>query len=131
MRKLVYIASPLSGAVEQNLDFARQACLNAMSQGVTPFAPHLLYPQMLDDGDPAQRELGMKMGNQVLALCDELWLCGDVISTGMRKEYELAEELNIPVRKISMEEILFRPPDELRWDEEPEQAPGPSMVPPC
>ncbi len=131
MRKLVYIASPLSGAVEQNLDFARQACLNAMSQGVTPFAPHLLYPQMLDDGDPAQRELGMKMGNQVLALCDELWLCGDVISTGMRKEYELAEELNIPVRKISIEEILFRPPDELRWDEGPEQPSGPSMVPPC
>lgn len=131
MRKLVYIASPLSGDVEQNLDFARQACLNAMAQGVTPFAPHLLYPQMLDDGDPAQRELGMKMGNQILALCDELWLCGDVISPGMRKEHELAKELNIPVRKIGMEEILFRPPDELCWDGGPELLPGPSMVPPC
>ena len=127
MRKLVYIASPLSGDVEQNLDFARQACLNAMTQGATPFAPHLLYPQMLDDNDPAQRELGMKMGNQILALCDELWLCGDVISSGMRKENELAEELHIPVRKVSMEEILFRPPDELCWDDGPEQPPGPSM----
>ncbi len=39
MRKLVYIASPLSGDMETNLGFARQACLNAMAQGVTPLRP--------------------------------------------------------------------------------------------
>lgn len=127
MRKLVYIASPLSGDMETNLGFARQACLNAMAQGVTPFAPHLLYPQMLDDNDPAQRELGMNMGNQMLALCDELWLCGDVISSGMAAEEQLAKELDIPVRNISTEEILYRPPDELCWDKGQEQPPGPSM----
>lgn len=127
MRKLVYIASPLSGDVETNLDFARQACLYAMAQGVTPFAPHLLYPQMLDDNDPAQRELGMKMGNQMLALCDELWLCGDITSPGMAKERALAEDLDIPVQWVSMDGILYRPPDELRWDDGQEQPPGPSM----
>ena len=127
MRKLVYIASPLSGDVETNLDFARQACLYAMAQGVTPFAPHLLYPQMLDDNDPAQRELGMNMGNQMLALCDELWLCGDIISSGMAAEEQLAKELDIPVRNVSTEEILYRPPDELCWDKGQEQPPGPSM----
>ena len=131
MRKLVYIASPLSGDVEQNLDFARQACLSAMAQGVTPFAPHLLYPQMLDDNDPVQRELGMKMGNQMLALCDELWLCGDRISSGMASEMKLAEELDIPVQKISTEEILNCALDDLRWEEGPEQPAGPSMVSPC
>ena len=47
MNQLVYIASPLSGDVAHNLDFARQACRYAIAQGVTPFAPHLLYPQML------------------------------------------------------------------------------------
>ena len=96
MRKLVYIASPLSGDVEQNLHFAQEACLNAMSQCAPPFAPHLLYPQMLDSNDPAQRELGMKMGRQMLALCDELWLCGDLISPGMAQERELAGELGHP-----------------------------------
>lgn len=131
MRKLVYIASPLSGDVEANLGFARQACLNAMAQGATPFAPHLLYPQMLDDSNPAQRELGMRMGNQMLGLCDELWLCGDVISPGMAKERELAEELDIPVRTVSLEEILYRPPDDLSWEDEPERSPGPSMEAPC
>ena len=131
MRKLVYIASPLSGDVETNLHFARQACLNAMSQGATPFAPHLLYTQMLDDNDPAQRELGMKMGNQMLALCDELWLCGDIVSPGMAKERELADKLDIPVRRVSMDEILYRPPDELCWEDRPEQPPGPTMNAPC
>ena len=127
MRKLVYIASPLSGDVETNLYFARQACLNAISQGATPFAPHLLYPQMLDDHDPAQRELGMRMGNQMLSLCDELWLCGDIVSPGMAAEEQLAKGLGIPVQHVGTEEILYRPPDELCWEDEPEPFTGPAM----
>ncbi len=106
MNRLIYIASPLSGDVEQNLDFARQACRYAIAQGATPFAPHLLYTQMLDDSDPAQRQLGIDMGNQMLELCKELWLCGDRISPGMEGERKLAGELGIPVRRISTQEIL-------------------------
>lgn len=105
MSKLVYIASPLSGDVEQNLDFARQACRYAISQDATPFAPHLLYTQMLDDSDPAERQLGIKMGNQMLGLCEELWLCGDRISAGMEKERKLAESLGVPVKQVGAEEI--------------------------
>lgn len=102
---VVYIASPLSGDVEQNLQFARQACRYAISEGVVPFAPHLLYTQMLDDSDPEERQLGIDMGNRMLKLCDELWLCGDRISPGMAGEKELAERLGIPVRSVSTEEI--------------------------
>jgi len=104
--KVVYIASPLSGDVEQNLQFARQACRYAMAQGAVPFAPHLLYTQMLDDGKPEERQLGIEMGSRMLGRCDELWLCGDRISPGMAGEKELAEELGIPVRSIASEEIL-------------------------
>ena len=106
MNPLVYIASPLSGDVEQNLDFARQACRYAISQGVTPFAPHLLYPQMLDDNDPAERQLGIDMGNQMLELCQELWLCGDRVSPGMEGERKTAEGLGISVRQISTQDVL-------------------------
>ncbi|WP_304965242.1 DUF4406 domain-containing protein [uncultured Oscillibacter sp.] len=105
MNRLVYIASPLSGNVEQNLNFARQACRYAIAQGVTPFAPHLLYTQMLDDNDPAERQLGIDMGNQMLELCQELWLCGDRISSGMEGERQLAERLGIPTCRISTQEI--------------------------
>lgn len=102
---VVYIASPLSGDVEQNLQFARQACRYAISQGVTPFAPRLLYTQMLDDSAPEERQLGIAMGNRMLKRCDELWLCGDRISPGMTGEKELAERFGIPVRSVSTEEI--------------------------
>ncbi len=103
---MVYIASPLSGDVEQNLEFARKACRYAIEQDVAPFAPHLLYTQMLDDSSPAERQLGVEMGNQMLALCDELWLCGDRLSAGMADEKALAEQLGIPVHQINAEDIL-------------------------
>lgn len=106
MKPLVYIASPLSGDVEQNLEFARKACRFAIEREVTPFAPHLLYTQMLDDSSPADRQLGIDMGNQMLELCDELWLCGDRISEGMANEKELAEQLGISIHQINAEDIL-------------------------
>lgn len=37
--KLVYIASPFAGDVEQNIENARRYCLKAMDRGVTPVAP--------------------------------------------------------------------------------------------
>lgn len=71
--KLIYIASPYAGDVEANVAFAKLACRYAISQGHTPIAVHLLYPQMLDDGAPAERELGLRLGHRVLESCDELW----------------------------------------------------------
>ena len=103
--KVVYIASPLSGDVKRNLQFARQACRYAISEEMTPFCPHLLYTQMLDDSNPEERQLGIDLGNRMLRLCDELWLCGDRISPGMAGEKEMAERLGIPVRSVSTEEI--------------------------
>lgn len=103
--KVVYIASPLSGEIEQNLRFARQACRYAIAEGTAPFAPHLLYTQMLDDTDPEERQAGIDMGKRILERCDELWLCGDRISPGMAEEKEFAESLGIPVRSVSAEEI--------------------------
>lgn len=64
--KLVYIASPYSGGVERNVAFAKAACRYAMKQGVTPIASHLLYPQMLDDKVPEERNLGTGMGLRIL-----------------------------------------------------------------
>lgn len=98
--KLVYIASPYAGDVEANVAFAKAACRYAMDQGATPLAVHLLYPQMLDDHVPAEREAGIRMGLQVLEACDELWLCGDRLSHGMRAELAAAEQLGIPVYRV-------------------------------
>lgn len=110
-RKLVYIASPYAGDVERNIEFARAACRYCIEQGHTPIAVHLLYtqPGMLDDTNPAEREVGLKLGHHVLEKCDEVWVCGDFISPGMAKELELAMEIAIPVTTLTSQQILDAP----------------------
>lgn len=103
--KLIYIASPYAGDIEKNVAFAQRACRYAIHQGYIPIAVHLLYPQMLDDGEPAERELGLQLGQQLLRRCDELWVCGDRISSGMAREISEANHLSIPVKNIGAHEI--------------------------
>lgn len=103
--KIVYIASPYAGDVEGNVAFAKAACRLAMEQGDTPVAAHLLYPQMLDDAVPEQRELGLRMGLRLLEACGELWLCGSRVSGGMQEELEAAWRHGIPVRRIPWEMV--------------------------
>ncbi len=104
--RLVYIASPYAGDVERNVAFAKDACRYAASQGCTPVAVHLLYPQFLDDGVPQEGEAGLKMGRRVLAACDEFWLCGERLSAGMRAEKAEAERLGIPIQRVPSSSIL-------------------------
>lgn len=103
--KLVYICSPLAGDIENNLRFAWAACRYAVDQECAPIAVHLLYPRILDDTVPAERETGIRMGLRVLASCDELWICGERISQGMSHEIAEAKRLGIPIRNISTEQI--------------------------
>lgn len=103
--KLLYITSPYAGDVEKNVAFAKAACQYAMEQGCTPVTVHLLYPLLLDDSNPAEREAGIRMGLRVLEACDELWLCGSLISYGMQEKLSAAEWPGIPVRRISSQEI--------------------------
>ena len=104
-RKLVYIASPYAGDVQENILAAHNACRYAMAQGAVPIAVHLMYPQILDDSSPGDREAGLQMGIRVLKACDELWLCGGRISAGMQRELDAAVQLGIPVRRISCQEL--------------------------
>lgn len=105
-KKLIYIASPYAGDIEQNVAFAQRACRLAISQGYTPLASHLIYPQMLDDNDPLERRIGMELGLRLIDSCEEIWLCGDVMSAGMAAEKEYAESVGLAVRTYSMEDIL-------------------------
>lgn len=105
--KLVYICSPYAGEIERNVRFAQDACRYAISQCCAPVAVHLLYPQLLNDAVPAEREAGIQMGLRVLAACEELWVCGSQISTGMRCEIAEAERLGIPVKRVSAEQMVL------------------------
>ena len=71
--KLVYIASPYAGDVQSNTEAAKSYCRAALEEGVVPIAPHLLFPQFLEDNDPAERNLGLRAAHpQFLAAGEQL-----------------------------------------------------------
>ena len=102
-RPLVYIASQFAGDTEYHVDRARGYCRFAVSRGCIPVAPHLLYPQFMDDSDRDERELGLFFALVLLDKCDELWVFGSTISAGMAAEIRRAKRKNCRLRYFSDE----------------------------
>ena len=97
-RPIVYICSPYAGDVEKNVKAAQRYSRFAVDSGYLPIAPHLLFPQFLNDHDPKERELGMFFGNVLMTKCIELWVFGGTISSGMADEIERAKRRNYTIR---------------------------------
>lgn len=95
---LVYICSPYSGDVDANIKKAQEFCRFAVDKGQIPLAPHLIYPQFMNDNDPAERDLAMFFDIILLGKCQEVWVLGDIISKGMSMEIEKANKRKQPVR---------------------------------
>ena len=106
-RPMVYICSKYSGNTDINVFRAIVFCRYAIRMGVIPVAGHLLYPQILDDGIPEQRELGLQFGLALLGKCSELWVFNEnrELSEGMRLELRFARKKGIPVRFHDIREI--------------------------
>lgn len=97
-RPLVYICSPYSGNTETNVEIAREFCAVAVKRRVIPLAPHLLFPQFMDDTDPDARELAMFFNRVLLSKCEQIWVYTPQVSTGMRLEIEWAQQMEVPIR---------------------------------
>lgn len=99
--KIVYIAHPIGGDVEANLERIRNIVrkLNLNHHDIVPFAPYWLDCHALDDNVPEERERGIKNDKELFnrGFIDELWLYGSKISNGMKAEIQLALDLGIPV----------------------------------
>lgn len=102
-RPLVYICSPYAGDVEANTEKARRYSRFAVRQACIPLAPHLLFPQFMDDSIPAERSIALFMGMVLLGKCEQVWVFGRTISAGMAAEIEKAEKKNIPIRYFTEE----------------------------
>ena len=100
-RPIVFICSPFAGDIENNVKAARRYCRFAVEMGNIPFAPHLLFPQFLDDSDPKERELGLFFGVALMSKCAEVWVFGETISAGMAKEIEKAEKRGMRIRRFN------------------------------
>ena len=98
----VYICSPYAGDVEANVANAIRYARFALSEGFMPVVSHLMYPQVLDDSDPVQRDLGLAFGIRLMESClGGLWVFADTdadISPGMAQEIGIAEKRGMRIR---------------------------------
>ena len=97
-KPLVFICSPYAGDIERNTERARGYCRFAVSKNCITIAPHLLYPQFMDEDDPAQRELGIFFGMVLMGKCQEVWVFGSRITRGMAVELAMAKERGQKIR---------------------------------
>lgn len=100
----VFICSPMKGDVEKNLKLTKFAARVLIGSGYIPIAPHLYFPQFLDDSDQYERIKGIKMGVELMKECDRMWIIGTTITNGM--EYEINEAKKAKVPAILYDEKL-------------------------
>lgn len=100
-RPLVYICSPFSGDIEGNTQRARAYSRFAVDQGAVPLAPHLLLPQFMPE--KAERELALFMDMVFLGRCEQLWVFGKNISSGMAAEIDKAKQKKMKIRYFTEE----------------------------
>ena len=100
-RPLVYICSPFSGDTERNSIRARQFSRFAVDSNCIPLAPHLLLPQYMSEEE--ERDLVMFMDLVLMGKCQEVWVLGPTITTGMSMEIERAKKRRQTVRYFDEE----------------------------
>lgn len=99
--KIVYIAHPISGDVQNNLASIRKIVkdINLSMKDVVPFVPYYVDCVALDDSNPVHRQRGIKNDHAFFekGVIEELWLYGNTISNGMKEEIKLALKHGIPI----------------------------------
>ena len=108
-RILTLIESPFAASagrtVEANIAYARRALLDSISRNETPLAGHLLYTQILDDLDPADRALGLALHLSLIRNVDKLAVYTDHgISSGMAQGIDAAIRTGLPITYRTLSE---------------------------
>ena len=103
MNKLIYVCSPYRGDISTNTEQAKGYCRKIVQEGDIPIAPHLLFPQFMDDSKASERERAMEMNLEIMRYCDAVHVFGHQISFGMFQEIQAAKKLGIPVVQEEIE----------------------------
>jgi len=75
----------------KNQENARTYCRFAVDAGYIPIAPHIYFPQFMNDNDRKERDLALFMDIVLLSKCAELWVFGEKTTSGMSIEIEKAK----------------------------------------
>ena len=111
--KVAYIAHPIGGDVKENLRSLRGFIrnINFNYPNVVPFVPYYGDVSAMVDAIPEHRARGIKNNMALLkrpGMVDELWICGEVLSPGMKEEIIVAKHMKIPVIVVSGSHMHFQ-----------------------
>lgn len=100
--KTVCIESPLAGDFHRNIMYAKVCMMHCLQNGMSPFASHLLYTQVLDDRTLPFREQGIVAGLYMGDRCDERWFFTDFgFSPGMNRAKQRAQVIGQTCKEFS------------------------------
>jgi hypothetical protein len=96
-RPRVIIESPYAGDIQANTKYALQAMWHSIKQGEAPFASHIIYPLILDESKPEDRELGIELGyNWLIGANRQVFYMDRGFSPGMKKALEFGWSIGVP-----------------------------------
>lgn len=117
---VVYLSHPVSAPTAQgiadNLARAKRwlKWLLKVHPECSPVASWIPMVEVEDNSDPARIEHSLRLDFEVVSRCDEIWLVGGRISSGMRREADHARAHN--VRVIDLTPMGDEPPPhDYRW----------------
>lgn len=76
-------------------------CEFVFNQGYIPINPFRVFDYFL--GDRVSRDCVREGNNNIIRVCDEVWVFGHVIANGVLSEIKLAIELKKPLRYFSID----------------------------
>ena len=95
MKPLYYLAHPVgpnkNHTYQENMQDGILWWTALLRAGWNVCAPWVGLCHALDDTDPHDRQLGMAQDIEVMLRCDGIVACGDVMSEGMLKEWNLMD----------------------------------------
>ena len=108
MSKLYFVCSPYRAEthkeVNTNVLVAQSICRYVIKNlNGTPFAPHLLYTQFLDDSIEDDRNQGIRCGLDILAKCDYMIVLKDRITSGMQHEIDAANKMGVWISFVTLQ----------------------------
>jgi len=90
--KKIFVCSPYRGNVKENIKKAKQYSRDIALNGDIPITPHIYFTQFLDDNNPKEVKLGMKMAKELLKMCDDIKIFG-IPTKGMEEEIKLWKKI--------------------------------------